>query len=46
MAEEKEKTIDKDQETIIPSGAKKDELSDEDIEKVAGGELYKPAKTI
>jgi hypothetical protein len=37
MAEEKEKAIEKDQETIKPAGAKKDELSDEDLKKAAGG---------
>ena len=37
MAEEKEKAIEKDQEITTPAGAKKDELSDEDFENVAGG---------
>ena len=37
MAEKKEKAIEKDQETKTPAGAKKDELSEEDVEKVAGG---------
>ncbi len=38
MAEKKEKAIDNDQATKIPAGAPKDtQLSDEDLEKVAGG---------
>jgi hypothetical protein len=38
MAEEKEKAIDNNQATKIPAGAPKDkQLSDEDLEKVAGG---------
>jgi hypothetical protein len=38
MAEEKEKAIDKDQAAKIPADAPKDtELSDEDLQKVAGG---------
>lgn len=37
MAEEKEKAVEKDQETKPPAGAKKEELSDEDLKKVAGG---------
>jgi len=37
MADEKEKAIEKDQETRKPAGSLKDELSEEDIEKVAGG---------
>ena len=37
MAEEEAKTIEKDQDTQIPAGVKKDELIDEDFEKVAGG---------
>ena len=37
MAEEKEKAIEKDQETQTPAGAKKDELTDKDFEQVAGG---------
>ncbi|HMD83095.1 MAG TPA: hypothetical protein VKO18_00175 [Terriglobia bacterium] len=40
MAEENEKVIEKDRETITPAGAKKDELSEEDVEKVAGGGHY------
>jgi len=34
---EKDKAIEKDQETIIPDGAKKDDLSEQDLEKTAGG---------
>jgi hypothetical protein len=39
MAEEKEKAIEKDQETIKPAGSKKpgDDLSEEDLKKAAGG---------
>jgi len=37
MAEEKEKAIEKEQETIKPAGARKDELSEEDLKKAAGG---------
>jgi hypothetical protein len=36
MAEEK--AIEKDQETKTPAGVPRDELSDEDFEKVAGGQ--------
>jgi len=39
MAEKKEKAIKKDQETIKPAGSKKDELSEEDLKKAAGGAL-------
>jgi hypothetical protein len=37
MAEEKEKAIEKEQEPKTPAGAKKDELSEKDLEKTAGG---------
>jgi len=37
MAEEKEKAVEKDQEIKTPAGARKDELSDEEIKRVAGG---------
>ena len=37
MAEEKEKAIEKGQETKSPAGGKKDELPEEDLKKVAGG---------
>jgi len=37
MAEKKEKAIEKEQETIIPPGAEKDDLSEKDLEKTAGG---------
>jgi len=37
MADEKEKAIEKDQEIITPAGGKKDDLSDEDLKKAAGG---------
>ena len=41
MAEEKEKAIEKDQETIKPAGGGKPEgeLSEEDLEKTAGGKV-------
>jgi hypothetical protein len=41
MADEKEKAIEKDQETRKPAGSLKDELSEEDVEKVAGGGPYR-----
>ena len=37
MADEKEKKIEKDQETIKPTGDKKDELSEKDLDKASGG---------
>jgi len=39
MADEKEKAIVKDQETIKPTGSKRpgDELSDDDLKETAGG---------
>jgi hypothetical protein len=37
MAEEKEKALEKDLTTQPPTGIKKEELSDADFEKVAGG---------
>jgi hypothetical protein len=37
MAEEKEKAIEKDQETKKPAGGKKDELSEKDLDKASGG---------
>jgi len=37
MAEEKEKAITKDQETIESGEGKKDELSEKDLGKAAGG---------
>ena len=40
MAEEKEKGIEKNQETTRPAGSKKEELSEEDLKKVAGGETH------
>ena len=38
MAEENPKAIHQNEETNSPAGAEKDELLDEDVEKVAGGE--------
>ena len=37
MAEEKEKAIEKDQETTKPAGAKKEDLSEKDLDKASGG---------
>ena len=37
MADEKEKAVLKDEETKVPAGAPKGELSEEDMRKVAGG---------
>jgi hypothetical protein len=37
MADEKEKAIEKDQETIKPAGGKKEELSEKDLDKASGG---------
>jgi hypothetical protein len=37
MADEKEKKIEKDQETIKPAARKKDELSEKDLDKASGG---------
>ena len=37
MAEDKEKAVEKDQLTNPPAGAKKDDLSDNEAEKVVGG---------
>lgn len=37
MTDEKEKAIEKDQQTKTPAGAKKDEISEEELEKAAGG---------
>jgi len=41
VAEEKEKAIEKDQETIKPAGGRKpgEEISEEDLKKVGGGAL-------
>lgn len=47
MADEKEKAIDKDQETISPVGSKKQELSEKDLEKIsAGHDDESPKETI
>jgi hypothetical protein len=45
MAEEKEKAIQKEQKTNPPAGAKKDELSDEELKKAAGGNAW-PVKHV
>ena len=37
MADEKDMAIEKEQETIRPAGAKKDELSEADLKKAVGG---------
>jgi len=39
MADEREKTVQKDQETIIPGEAAKDELSEEELAKASGGKV-------
>ena len=40
MASENEKAIEKDQKTIKPAEGKKEELSEKDLGKVAGGFEY------
>jgi hypothetical protein len=40
MADEKEKKIEKDLQTIKPAGDKKDELSEKDLDKASGGFEY------
>lgn len=40
MADEKEKAIEKDQATIKPAEVKKEDLSEKDLGKVAGGFEY------
>lgn len=37
MSEEKEKVIEKDQQTILPPGGKQDELSEKDLDNASGG---------
>jgi len=37
MADEKDKAIEKDQETIKPAGGRKDELSEKDLDQASGG---------
>jgi hypothetical protein len=37
MADEQEKAIEKDQETVKPTRGKKDELSEKDLDKASGG---------
>ena len=46
MADDKEKAIERDQETIKPTGSRRpgDELSEEDLKKAAGGAPAEPAK--
>jgi len=46
MAEEKDKAIEKDQETNPPAGANKDELSDEDLKKASGGNCWPVKHTL
>ena len=41
MSEEKDKAIEKDQQTILPTGGKPDELSEKDLDKASGGVLEK-----
>ena len=40
MSEEKDKAIEKDQQTILPTGDKPDELSEKDLDKASGGLKY------
>jgi hypothetical protein len=37
MAEQNEKAIDKEKKNITPAGANEEELSDQDVERIAGG---------
>jgi hypothetical protein len=37
MTEEMKKAVEQDQETIKPAGAKKDDLSEKELEKAVGG---------
>jgi hypothetical protein len=37
MSAEKDKAIEKDQQTIQPAGDKQDELSEKDLDKASGG---------
>jgi len=41
MSEEKDKAIEKDQQTILPAGGKQDELSEKDLDKASGGWIQK-----
>ena len=45
MAKENEKPIEKDQEIISAAGVRNNELSEEELAKVAGGELPKETVT-
>jgi len=40
MSEEKDKAIEKDQQSILPTGDKPDELSEKDLDKASGGLKY------
>jgi hypothetical protein len=46
MADEEEKAIEKDQETIKPAGGNKEELSEKDLDKASGGTALGHAKWI
>jgi len=39
MAEEKVKGIEKEQEAVKPTGSKKEELSEQDLDKASGGAI-------
>jgi len=41
-----EKAIDKDQETIIPAGTEKDQLSEEELQRASGGAGEKPVESL
>ncbi len=41
MSDEKDKVIEKDQQTIEPTGDAADELSEKDLDKASGGKLEK-----
>ena len=41
MSEEKDKAIEKDQQTIQSTGGKQEELSEQDLDKASGGKTQK-----
>jgi len=41
MSEEKDKAIEKDQQSIQPTGGQTEELSEEDLNKASGGDKHK-----
>ncbi len=40
MSEEQDKVIEKDQQTIEPTGGRQDELSEKDLDKASGGDKH------